>query len=101
MCLLRDVVARKKLVMNNYWLDNYTVEGAKKQLEKYLDDKTRGMVFHEPDAIVYMVDDFYKWNPLMQPFNDQLDVTWRVVEHTSSAAVYYAFLDIKVEIIKE
>lgn len=95
MYLLRDVVARKKLVVSNYWLDNYTVEGAQKQLQNYLDDHTRGRIFKEPDAIVYLVDDFYKFHPLMQPFDDQLDITWEVADGGQG----YSFFHVKVTII--
>ena len=96
----------KTLVTDNYWLDNYTVEGAKKQLEAFLDYETRGIIHSQADSIVMLVDDFYKLNPLMQPFDGQLDVTWRMVEaknpdgNGGEKVVGYFFLDIKVTIIE-
>ena len=79
--------------MKNYWIDNYTIEGAVKQLQEWLETWTIGSAFASNTAIIDLWDEFFVTNPQFEEFEEDIDLDWDGYENKDGT---YWFTNIKV-----
>ena len=66
--------------MKNYWLDNYTIEGAIKQLREWMETWTQ-VDFASDTAIIDLWDEFFVQNPQFAEFESDMEMDWDATEN--------------------
>jgi len=75
--------------MKNYWIDNYTIDGAVKQLQEWLETWTQGAAFVSDTAIIDLWDEFFTQNPQFSEFEGDIEMDWDANQYKDGTYWYY------------
>lgn len=81
--------------MKNYWLDNYTIEGAIQSLVEWMAIWTDGYTFASDSAILDLWENFFHDYPNFLVFEPEIDMDWDTIYHKDGTV---SFKNIKIDI---
>lgn len=66
--------------MKNHWLNLVNIEQASKEMEEYINEAYKGMIFdsYDIDKLINIRDDFLKLNPEYKKFDDNIKIIWYI-----------------------